>query len=168
MKTRTFLDKTTWAEGPWHTECDEMLWIDAETGMQCQMIRTQWGSWQGAVGVPPSHPLYMVSVSDPQVAELPCHGGIAFAMFDVTADQAFTPPSRMWWIGFRCLKSDDLQPNKPPSKTRAKPALSTGIRSDSPKRKKPVYRDSLYVQHEVSKLAKSLIGIELADPAIKN
>lgn len=45
--TETWIDKTTWGEGPWQHEPDRVDWYDEGTGLPCLMIRNAIGAWCG-------------------------------------------------------------------------------------------------------------------------
>jgi hypothetical protein len=61
MKTREYrtIDKSAWADGPWHHEPDKRQWQDPETGLFCLIVRTPLsGGLCGYVAVPPEHPAH--------------------------------------------------------------------------------------------------------------
>lgn len=73
----TTTDKSKWARGEWDAEPDKLQWIDAETGLDCLMVRTNHsGHWCGYVGVPPGHSLHGTSYDG---VDVNVHGGLTFA-----------------------------------------------------------------------------------------
>lgn len=71
-------DKTEWERGPWDHEPDKRQWVDAESNLDCLMVRNHGGAWCGYVGVPPKHPMYQQDYEKPNVE---VHGGLTFADF---------------------------------------------------------------------------------------
>lgn len=68
MKTIEYrtIDKSSWPRGPWDAEPDKRQWQDEATGLPCLIVRVDHsGHLCGYVGVPPKHPLYEVSYSEP-------------------------------------------------------------------------------------------------------
>jgi hypothetical protein len=59
-KTETFRDKAAFGPGPWQEEPDKIQWLDDATGLPCLVVRNDWGTLCGYVGVGPGHPLYEV------------------------------------------------------------------------------------------------------------
>lgn len=152
----TFVDKTTWDQGPWKQEPDKVQWIDETTGLDCLIHRGPSGALCGYVGVPPGHRFHGVGYDDvhyydedegrsfPEV-----HGGLTFSDSRSEVERAdgggicHIPepgrPADVWWLGFDCAHCDDLCPGH----TRYF-------------RESGSYRDLEYVKREVAALAKQL------------
>lgn len=65
-KEYTTMDKSTWGEGEWQSECDKRQWKDEETGYPCLIVRAPvTGALCGYVGVPEKHLLYGCCYGDP-------------------------------------------------------------------------------------------------------
>lgn len=60
MKTeQTYIDKSSWPDGPWKEEPDRISWVDEKTGYNCLIRRHPYvGSLCGYVGVKMDHPFY--------------------------------------------------------------------------------------------------------------
>jgi hypothetical protein len=94
------IDKSTWGEGPWQTEPDELDWTDAVTGLRCRILRNpRMGMLCGYVEVPPEHPLFGRHY-DGVNARVEVHGGATFAEEE----------DGLWWIGFDCGHTWDIAP----------------------------------------------------------
>ena len=53
------VDKSRWPKGPWTTEPDLVVWLDADSRLQCIIIRhPAVGHLCGYVGVPADHPAH--------------------------------------------------------------------------------------------------------------
>lgn len=63
-KQETYIDKSSWARGPWDSEPDKMQFTDEATGLPCLVVRGPAGALCGYVGVSKGHPLYEVQYSD--------------------------------------------------------------------------------------------------------
>jgi hypothetical protein len=51
-----FVDKSTWADGPWHFEPDKRQWQDSATGLFCLVLRHDYlGHFCGYVSLPLEH-----------------------------------------------------------------------------------------------------------------
>jgi len=58
-KTWTFIDKSTWGEGPWTIEPDKIVWTDESTGLPCMVRRNERvGHLCGYVAIAEGHPLF--------------------------------------------------------------------------------------------------------------
>lgn len=113
--TYTFVDKSTWASGPWQDEhCDKMQWQDEATGMACLAVRGPSGGWCGYAGVPASHPYYGLRPS--QLENVDVHGGITYANFCTGNEHGIChkvepgEDDRVWWLGFDTTRLGDLMP----------------------------------------------------------
>jgi hypothetical protein len=51
--------------GPWDREPDADHWIDADTGLPCNLLRGPFWAWNGYVGIEPGHPLHGLHHNDP-------------------------------------------------------------------------------------------------------
>ncbi|MCD1590233.1 hypothetical protein K7H13_05595 [Qipengyuania citrea] len=163
-------DRRPRGQGPWSDErFDKIAWRDAESGLDCILLRQASGVWGGFVAVAPGHPLYGYREDAiPAGASLTPHGGIDYAEIcsrnkpeavrvchariggrgamldtpsadDQTADDA-------WWIGFAADKPGDLVPSG------SKPVLA--------REEGEVYRGIDYMYEETVALARQLRSIE--------
>lgn len=152
-------------QGPWTGEPDRIGWRDAQTGLDCLVLRQDNGTWSGYVAVPPGHPLsghrYDAVTSAVRRA---AHRGLGYSeLCDRREVEAlavchveFRPrrsvvPSASnvshedeaaWWFGFECDKPGDLVPS--------------GHKPHRHAEEGEVYRDVNYVAGETMKLASAL------------
>lgn len=70
-KQETYVDKSSWARGPWDDEPDKMQFTDEATSLPCLIVRGPAGALCGYVGVAKGHPLHEVHYGDecPALAE---------------------------------------------------------------------------------------------------
>jgi hypothetical protein len=96
-QTREYLrvNRQDWPSGPWDGEPDKVQWVDADTGLDCLMVRNGGGAWCGYVGVAEGHRFFGIDYSQcaqqPPCEESYCdhtpgsalsvHGGLTFADF---------------------------------------------------------------------------------------
>lgn len=163
-------DRRPRGQGPWSDErFDKIAWRDAESGLDCILLRQASGVWGGFVAVEREHPLYGYREDAiPVGAGLTPHGGIDYAEVcsrkvpeavrvcharmgergamlktpsaeDQTADDA-------WWFGFAADKPGDLVPSG------SKPVLA--------REEGEVYRGIDYMYEETIRLARRLRSIE--------
>ena len=163
-------DRRPRGRGPWTDEpFDKIAWRDAETGLDCILLRQVSGVWGGFVAVGPRHPLYAHRADAvPAAAGLNPHGGIDYAEAcsrnedegvrvchvhighrmahrdapiaeDQTMDDA-------WWFGFAADKPGDFVPSG------SKPVLA--------REEGEVYRNIDFMYEETMKLARQLKSIE--------
>jgi hypothetical protein len=117
---QTYIDKSSWPDGPWKTEPDRVSWVDPETGYPCLIRRAganlghlcgagaNLGYLCGYVAVEKGHPFYEQAYSDNDYevdTSLEVHGGITFAnpcdgdtitgICHLTKDE-----DKAWWFGF--------------------------------------------------------------------
>ena len=163
-------DRHPRGRGPWTDEpFDKIAWRDAETGLDCILLRQASGVWGGFVAVGPGHPLYAHREDAvPAAAGLSPHGGIDYAEAcsrnedeavrvchahighrtsrhdtPIADDQAM---DNAWWFGFAADKPGDLVPSG------SKPVLAS--------EEGEVYRSIDYMYSETTKLARQLKSIE--------
>lgn len=147
----SFIDKSDWPKGEWHSEPDKVQFADATTGLPCLIVRGKAGALCGYVGVAEGHPLYGVQYSDDSVS-LDAHGGITYSDFCFGDPEGHTichvagdgEPDKVWWFGFDCLHLYDRVPK-----------WSDNDHGDA-------YRDIDYVKNECRQLAE-----QLAAPAMR-
>ncbi|EDL48181.1 hypothetical protein [Erythrobacter sp. SD-21] len=163
-------DRRPSGQGPWSDEpFDKIAWRDAETGLDCILLRQASGVWGGFAAVVPGHPLYGYREDAiPAALGLTPHGGIDYAeacsrdedeavqvchvhlgtrayMHDApTADDQTA--DNAWWFGFAADKPGDLVPSG------SKPVLA--------REEGEVYRGIDYMYEETTKLARQLKAIE--------
>ena len=154
--------------GPWDEEAvDKLAWRDAETGLDCILLRQFNGIWGGFVAVSPGHPLYGFNADAiPAEAGLTPHGGIDYAqecdeddveetrichvrpprpigvMADYEGPEARNGFDDAWWFGFAADKPGDLVP------------FASTIQL--PREEGEVYRNIDYMYNETTKLARQL------------
>lgn len=128
------------ANEPWRTEPNRMAWRDAETGLQCLILRSRMGNLCGYVRVPRDHPLHGKHYRQRGIERrISVHGGITFS-----GCLGGRRMKRGHWFGFDCAHWRDLVPglaNLFPSFARDE-AL--------------IYRDIDYVRAECASLAAQL------------
>lgn len=151
--------------GPWNDEkFDKVAWNDAETGLDCILLRQASGVWGGFVAVPPDHPLYGYREDAvPAAIGLTPHGGIDYAeacsRYEDEAVRVCHVHSRAnapqaedqtednaWWFGFAADKRGDLVPSG------AKPILA--------REEGEIYRSIDYMYSETVQLARQLKAID--------
>lgn len=110
----TFIDKSTWKDGPWKYEPDRIEWIDDTTGLFCLILRKPSGVLSGYVGVPNSHPFFLQSA---HLLRLWVHRGLSYCNMSqgnqetgVRYTSSLKDPGSLWWFGFSCDSEDDLFP----------------------------------------------------------
>lgn len=147
--TNDKIDRTGWAPGPWDTEPDKAQWKDAETGLDCLMVRNWSGALCGYVGLAPGHALHGKSYNDVNVG---VHGGLTFSDECVEADEpccgichvvAPGEPDKLWWFGFDCAHSCDKTPHD--------------TVEGQFQRHSGIYRDFAYVQRQCALLARQIM-----------
>jgi hypothetical protein len=158
----TYIDKTTWPDGPWKLEPDKILWVDSETGYECLIRRIKEMSHLcGYVGITKEHPLHKASTIEFRSNQIlqdyfSTHGGITMSCGGKLFEEEPGPPNRIgraivkdlpnpdeiWWIGIDFLHESDLVPI-----VSSDPNENNGNR---------IYRDVGYVSKELGKLASVL------------
>ena len=156
-------DRRPSGQGPWSSEpIDKLAWHDAETGLDCILLRQPSGVWSGYVAVGPEHPLYgHREDAIPASANLRPHGGIDYSQLcsqrgpagtqichvhhesrtrPTAADK--TTDDDAWWFGFTADKGGDLVPKG------SKPVLA--------REEGEIYRSIDYMYCETIGLARQL------------
>lgn len=124
---------------PWRTEPDRVAWRDAETGLQCLILRTHMGNLCGYVRVPRDHPLHGKNYRKRGIAgHLQVHGGLTFS-----GCLRNRKMKRGHWFGFDCAHWCDLVPGLMHHSFYVPDSTS-------------VYRDIAYVREECTSLAAQL------------
>jgi hypothetical protein len=167
METRrwTFVDKSTWGEGPWHEEhCDKVQWSDAGTGLPCLAVRGPMGHWCGYVGLAPGSPFYGLAYGACALRPETCgedfcahapeqllkvHGGLTFsaACGEGGEDHGIChvpspgEETRVWWLGFDAAHAGDYSP---------------GSHVALPQSPWEQYRSLAYIQGQCARLAAQL------------
>ena len=102
----------------WDNEPDRKHWIDAESSLDCLIVRNGLGGRGGRgalcgyVGVPQGHPWYGKDYDD---VDAEVHGGLTFANAcsgKVCHDEHTEEVANadVWWLGFDCAHSGDFIP----------------------------------------------------------
>ena len=122
---KSFRGDRPYPAGPWMDEPDKAHWVDAESDLDCLIVRGPAGALCGYVGVPPEHPWHGYLDSEctlmPACSGIYCdhsvssyvraHGGLTFAAAcretgDPGTGICHVPlPGRtgdIWWFGFDC------------------------------------------------------------------
>lgn len=143
-----------WPQGPWMTEPDKINWT-TKAGLPGMIVRSQSGNLCGYVAVTKGHPLYGRGMSDDDVTELNCHGGITYASA-CRGSICHVPepgePDDVWWFGFDCAHSGDWRP------ANMAPYLGELARMPGEGPCFDEYRDVPYVTRDVERLASQLVG----------
>jgi len=112
-------------------------------GLRCVLLRGPFLQWNGYVGIPLGHPLYGIVYDQEHeglkpVRDLKVHGGITYADDHVPGFQ----PDGLWYFGFDCSHYRDFFP------------LNL-----FPFPKDAVYRDLVFAENELKKLASQLLSL---------
>lgn len=145
-QSKILYDKTSWPDGPWKTEVDQMQWT-SETGFFCAIIRNPTGALCGYVGIPSSHPAFG---RDYNGVDVDCHGGLTWGDSQSFHKKAELEPQDpdIFWFGFDCAHFADFMPNMPLGTSNLVPGI---------------YRNMDFVVSEVESLAKQLKELENGD-----
>lgn len=156
VETDTWIDKSTWGDGPWQTEPDRVEW--RHDNFVCLALRhPRFGNWCGYVAVPPRHPWHhrCDDALDEKVRPADVHHGITFTSSCMTDDHparervCHVPPAGepddVWWLGFDCGHGYDFQPGL------AATEAALGYEPIGPDWKS--YRDLEYVQANCNRFA---------------
>lgn len=145
MKAHSFIDKSTWGNGPWQSEPDGVEWHDQVTDYLCMPRRsTIGGAWGGYVGVPMGHLAYGKAPDALHTDHnFEVHGGLTYA-----ADYA---TQHLWLLGFCGNHPYDLLPVLNPIR-QAFP-ITPGLTPPH------TYRDLDYVAQECAGLTQQLKGV---------
>ena len=162
IHTWKFVDKSDWPDGPWMSEPDKVHWI--YNGLDCLILRNDFGSLCGYVGVPEAHKLHGISLDEifDSDVDLDCHGGVTFSKpcrphpdgehKGICHSEANAANKLVWWIGFDCGHFNDYQPvyhHNSLFHSLEKVAMSLNF-------EKPIYRTYSYVFEETQRLADQL------------
>jgi len=110
----TWLDKSSWGDGPWNDEPDRIEWRSGE--YVCLMLRNvRHGMWCGYVAVLPGHPWHGVEFGD---IDADVHGGLTYSGHCMTDERplrervchASHGDDDLWWVGFDCHHAFDFAP----------------------------------------------------------
>ena len=152
MRQYHTMDKSTWKNGPWQSEPDKMQWIDAETDLDCLIVRNAFGALCGYIGIDKNHPLFKIDYNN--TPNLEVHGGLTFSDLcqewdDPSKGICHIPegnrPKNIWWFGFDCAHYCDFIPiYTSPNYGFMRSHVGT------------TYRTIEYVQSEIRHLAKQL------------
>lgn len=154
-------------EGPWTSEPDKVHWVDAETDLDCLIVRNHFGALCGYVGLPPGHPLHGLDYSDDAVCEADqsSHGGLTYAGvcqedkrgegYGICHIPGPGRPADVWWLGFDCSHYRDLTPG-----LLALAAARGFTYPFTDPRETDTYRDIEYVAEHVTALARDLAAVK--------
>lgn len=152
VSANPFPPKSDWGSGPWQDEPDELAFSYGDIG--CRIVRNpHFGSLNGYVSVPPSHPWYGRSYDE---IDAHAHGGLTYAekLFPdwQNGGTYATKTDELWWIGFDCAHAWDAQPGLVAWERSQGFSPFPGVgRPDQ-------YRDLEYVKNEVENLARQAIA----------
>lgn len=155
---QTYIDKSSWADGPWKNEPDRLFWIDSETNLPCIVWRNpKCGILCGYVGIMKDHPFYEKECTYDENgidSKLQCHGGVTYTSEGEHLLECFDDHTKFsnkynkaWWIGFDCGHFMDKEPKE----------FSPILTIDQE------YHDIAYVTKEVESLARQLKNMEKAN-----
>lgn len=153
------IDRTGWPSGPWDAEPDLLAWT-TEAGLPGLILRTDYGSLNGYVGLPIGHRAIGVARED---FELEVHGGVTFA--GAEPPQGVDGGDAVWWVGFDCAHAWDRKPGYE-ARLEALVARHGGPRLSRLISRSETYRDIAYVRGEVEHLAAQLGVIDAARSAV--
>jgi hypothetical protein len=152
------IDRTGWPAGPWDAEPDRLEWRMTEApGYPCLIVRNDFGSLCGYVGVPPGHPAHGKSYGDELVDKLDVHGGITHGdgcHGRICHVPAPGEPEDVWWLGFDTGHGFDYTPGLRVALARGRPLPAYVEPETGPFEER--YRDVSYVRAEVEHLALQL------------
>jgi hypothetical protein len=144
--------------GPWDDEPDKVHWIDADTDLDCLIVRGPSGSLCGYVAVPPGHPWHGLGYGS---VDVHVHGGLTFAdsCHESTDGEGHgichVPlpgrPHDVWWLGFDCAHAFDVTPYWA-SLEAHEPSLRVRVPADY----RGAYRTLDYVKNECRLLARQV------------
>jgi len=147
-KEQHFSCKSSWPDGPWKNEPDQVDWVDEATGYNCRIFRNPAGAfWLGYVYIPKHHPLFGMDYDHKELSKLRVHGGVTWSFpnsFPNDYDDEERPEE--WEIGFDCSHAWDLMPTVREHMKHTKNGRS--------------YKDQAFVTAEVESLAKQLKELE--------
>jgi hypothetical protein len=160
MREFHLIDKSTWGQGPWMQEPDYILWVDFDTFYACVARRNVLGAWCGYVGLPLHHPLYRTPADDRSFEFIDCHGGISYAGFLEEDSKQFSPPVRLWWVGFSAMEESDMLPEildrAPSDAEKSRPKVKRRKKGES----LLAYRDLDFIKNEIALLAMQLSNLD--------
>jgi len=139
------IGKSAWPDGPWQTEPDCIMWYDETTNYPCLMLRhSSKGYWCGYVAVPAKSPVQKWDYNRLE-SEFDVHGGISFR--GRHTNKIGVDPT-LWWIGFSCDHSEDVEPGSDFAKRicQLPPDQWGGFE----------YRDAAFVKQQLQSLASQL------------
>lgn len=160
IEYRDVVDKLEWPRGEWDSEPDKIQWPDEDTGLPCLIVRNQFGSLCGYVGISKEHCLHGKGYDLYPEYDLNVHGGLSYADGCQPEDEpskgichlpAGGEPDHVWWFGFDCGHCFDMAPGM----VRYAPSLyetNDGL-------PKCEYRNIAYVANQCRHLAKQLKDI---------
>lgn len=165
-RTWTFIDKATWAPGPWQDEPDKVQFTDPATGLPCLIVRNPQGALCGYVGVPPAHPWYGAPYGYQDGCpdeHVEVHGGLTFSgacqRDDPEHGICHLPdpgePDEVWWFGWDAAHAFDIAPGLEAwERAFLPPRLQQRSRLPG-----EAYRDLAFVRAECTRLAAQLATV---------
>jgi hypothetical protein len=136
----------------WDSEPDRKHWIDAESGLDCLIIRNELGrkgALCGYVGVPKGHPWHGKDHDD---IDADVHGGLTFAAAcggKICHDEKIETVANadVWWLGFDCAHAGDFVPGLAQLKQLLDPLAGPRFFKNT------TYKNFAYVEAECRSLA---------------
>lgn len=149
----------------WENEPDRKHWIDAETGLDCLIVRNGLGgkgALCGYVGVPKSHPWHGKDYNQCKRADgeyIDVHGGLTFARGCNESGKICHSEEKdgkianhdVWWLGFDCAHLGDFVPGMDDISPRRLEEFQSGYSS---------YKNIAYVENECRSLAKQAVAVQ--------
>lgn len=143
------MDKTTWRNGEWTDELDEIKWSIFIGGYEykCAIIRGCFGQLCGYVIINEDHGALKYNPVNFNV-----HGGITWNGRSVEKDSEDEDTSGEIWLGFDCAHMDDLIPYDPLHELMAAKKAAEGVTFEYPSHK--TYKNITFVTKEIEELVK--------------
>lgn len=97
---------------PWLSEPSRVQWVDIPTGLDCLILRNQFGALCGYVAVPSSHPFFGKHGEEIPIT---AYGGLTHSGLCDGEHVCHEPepgrPEHVWWFGFDCGHCGDIAPH---------------------------------------------------------
>lgn len=147
-------DKSTWGDGPWQTELDELIYTEQETGYLCIIARCDLGHLCGYIAVPEGHPYFGKSFFE--MRDIKVHGNVTLCAEINSSHPNAALFQGLWIIGFDCGHAWDISPAGDAVMGELNFMFDIAAPMGIPKQ----YRNISYVKSEIEFLAKQLKALE--------
>lgn len=145
----SYIDKSTWGDGPWQDEPDLLQWCAAEPPhYECQIQRSDIaGCLNGYVALPIGHPMH----------------GKPFEQIPASAHRGLTYAEEgaggVWVVGFDCARAFDFAPAMESRLSAALGPEHAEWEADLPPFMQNTYKPIGYVREQVESLARQLAAM---------